>query len=396
MDVDMDVSAPPSPILQATLPLVSQPEQPSGPGTVAVKSGPVTPKEPVVTASQPNASGLDTSSASGLTSSADIHTAGPALASASSDEAIIPGLSLDNQSKTGGAAPEDESEHLSQDKLEDAKDDESAIPGLMISPMILNSTEGPSSVLAVTHEVEKPVIPEQPSVPTLPVLGEEDECDMDMSPPPSPKAPPRLGDTCPTVPLSQESVTVPAVSEEESSVAIEQSTSVEVRPQEAGEGHPHAPGEATTTSVPASPVKTQTPLPSEPLMTGAASLSSDASEPQAPRITEPAPPVAPSDEAPQRSPSTSRGGSPMVVESLLGLSELPPVGESSVLADDSGAAQGSPTVVESSLASPTAEIAVTSEIVKSLANATQVGDQARPIHVEYENVVQVCCSLQLM
>lgn len=379
MDVDMDMSAPPSPILKTTSPSIAPSKDSIDPQDVLSKPYAATTVVPVVGSVPAASSHLNAQS---LTLATGDLPEAPGMASAASDDSGIPGLSLAGKIHPGSTAP-DISRQSRDDKLQATIQDKRAVHGP--AP----DDEQPVR-LPPAQERGKPPADHMPSSPATEVPIEEAECDMDMSPPPSPSPSP--------VPQS------PAITQR-SSVGILQPTSLPLLEKQSPIAvEPPASSTATpveaawvplpqTTKEGAAPAATSPAAAPIPVLAALdVAVSGTPTNDSCARIDAAhAPSPAPRKDA---SPEVqgSREGSPMVVESLLGLTEPPPIAESSVVLDDAVMAEGSPTVVDSMPISP---------IVQGVSYPEQQRDEPNKeplrklVEVGSEQPMQVCRRLCL-
>lgn len=339
MDVDMDMSAPPSPILKAASSSVILAEESIDRLDTLSRDDTVTTAAPVdgSTPAAPKASS-DTNALSLTLASGDL-TGAPGVASAVSNDSAIPGLSLAlKKSPTPAAGNARE-----QSRDGEALQDERAVPGN-------RSKDGQLVPVTPTHNLEKPAGDRVRSSSATEVPADETECDMDMSPSPSPSPSPVPQSPTISNPSSVPAEITPVASlsqpERQPPLAVGPSASAVATPVEA----PQKP-------LPQARDNTATPNPASvaPVVEGSEAPTGDDGGSNALDVAQ-APSSAPKKDAGPEV-QASREGSPMMVESLLGLTEPPPIAESSVVPDDTVMAEGSPTVVDSMPISPTVQSA---------------------------------------
>ena len=333
----MDMSTPPSPILKATSPSIAPVEN-------------ATTHHAVPSSIDINASELDVLK---LTSTVPKSPEAPGVGSAVSGDSTIPGLSL---AAGDVREPDRYDNHTGPNNASTAQKDE------------------PSANLAFSRENKETTPGHLPSSPTVEVPAEETECDMDMSPPPSPSPPP--APRSPTfslrssVPADTTSVVLPP------RAVVEPPTTTAATRIEAPKGSlPQASAGAGTSTAVSSVARLA------PVLIPPAGAAHEAPVEEG----APSPPAVRNDASPEE--QNSREGSPMMVESLLGLTEPPPITESSVVPDDTAMVEGSPTVVDSMPISP---------IVQNASHPEQQQDGPeevplrKPVDLGSECPVQVC------
>ena len=342
MDVDMDMSAPPSPILKAASSSVILAEESIDRLDTLSRDDTVTTAAPVDGSTPAAPKATSDINALSLTLATGDLTGAPDVASAVSDDSVIPGLSLalkKQPTPAAGNAREQSRDGEAQVTLQD----ERTVPGNVFKDEQLVP-------VASTHNLEKPAADHVRSSLATEVPAEEAECDMDMSPPPSPSPSP-----VPQSPTISNRSSVPAEitpvaslsqPERQPPLAVGPSASAVATPVEAPQKPLPQAGDSTATPTPASVA---------PVVAGSEASTGDSGGSNALDVAQ-TPSSAPKKDA-GPDVQASREGSPMMVESLLGLTEPPPIAESSVVPDDAVIAEGSPTVVDSMPISPTVQSA---------------------------------------